>query len=55
MLNDASTLHAETSLISVPATSTQRVGINSVSGFNASHIFVDIFMIMHRAVMKLGT
>ena len=28
--------------------------INCVSCFNAGHIFVDIFMIMHRTVMKFG-
>ena len=26
----------------------------TVSCFNVSHIFVDIFMIMHRTVMKFG-
>ena len=28
--------------------------VSTVSCFNASHIFVDILMIMHRTVMKLG-
>ena len=28
--------------------------LNCVSCFNAGHIFVDIFMIMHRTVMKFG-
>ena len=30
------------------------VQLNRVSGFNAGHIFVDIFMIMHHTVMKFG-
>ena len=30
------------------------VTINCVSCFNAGHIFVDIFMIMRRTVMKSG-
>ena len=28
--------------------------INRVSCFNAGHIFVDLFMIMHLTVMKFG-
>ena len=28
--------------------------VNRVSCFNAGHIFVDFFMIMHRTVMKFG-
>ena len=39
---------------SISAVLTASVALNCVSCFNASHIFVDIFIIIHRAVIKFG-